>query len=135
MPFHTRQGFVSMVAWALSFPKHFRRSSSSRRGTSQVTYVTMVPRGNETLRRMLYFLHPCERFLHFEAAAVSTAGAFILPGRYVISAGDVSPGFPRTDYTRVSERGNTKAFPKRFRRSSSSRRGTMVTYVTWDVLG
>ncbi len=90
MPFHTRQGFVSMVAWALSFPKRFRRSSSSRRGTSQVTYVTMVPRGNETLRRMPYFLHPCERFLHFEAAAVSTAGAFILPGRYIISAGDVS---------------------------------------------
>ncbi len=33
---------------------------------------------------------PCERLLHFEAAAVITAGAFILPGRYVISAGDVS---------------------------------------------
>ncbi len=54
------------------------------------TYVTMVPWGNEMLRCMPYFLHPCECLLHFEAAAVFTAGAFILPGRYVISAGDVS---------------------------------------------
>ncbi len=47
--FHTRQGFASLAAWISRSPC-VRRSSSSRRGTSQVTYVTMVPRANETLR-------------------------------------------------------------------------------------
>ncbi len=48
--FHARQGFASLAAWISRSPC-VRRSSSSRRGTSQVTYVTMVPRANETLRR------------------------------------------------------------------------------------
>ncbi len=47
---HTKQGFASQAAQISRFPKASRHSSSSRRGTSQVTYVTMVPRGNETLR-------------------------------------------------------------------------------------
>ncbi len=48
--FHTRQGFASLAAWISRSPC-IQCSSSSWRGTSQVTYVTMVPRGNETLRR------------------------------------------------------------------------------------
>ncbi len=48
--FHTRQGFASLAAWISHFPSA-RRSSSSRRGTLQVTYVTIVPRGNEMLCR------------------------------------------------------------------------------------
>ncbi len=60
---------------------------------------------------MPYFLHPCERSFHFEAAAVFTAGAFILPGHYVISAGDV--GIPlRTDYTRMSGAWEHRGVPK-----------------------
>ncbi len=76
--------------------------------------VAQVPKGNvpgyvcnhgsprnETLRCIPYFLYSCERLLHFEAAAVITAGAFILPGRYVISAGDDS-----RDYLgRITHRG------------------------------
>ncbi len=65
------------------------------------------------MRLMPNLLHSCERLLHFEAAAVFSKGAFILPGRYVISAVDVSQGFPRMDYTRMSEHRDTGAFPKR----------------------
>ncbi len=64
------------------------------------------------LRRMPYFLHPCEHFLHFEAAADSTAGAFILPGRYVISAGDVSRdslGRITHDFQRVGTQGRSQS--------------------------
>ncbi len=39
----TRQGFVSMAAWASRSPSVSKSSSSSWKGTSQVTYVTMVP--------------------------------------------------------------------------------------------
>ncbi len=45
-------------------PKVFDAAWSSRKGTSQVTYVTLVPWGNEMLRRRPYFLHPCGRLLH-----------------------------------------------------------------------
>ncbi len=84
-----------MVAWALSFPKCF---------LMQLEF----PKGNA----MPHFMHPCERFLHYEAAAVSIAGAFILPGRYVSSASEVSQ-----DYTCVSERGNTGWSQSVFQRS------------------
>ncbi len=47
--FHTRQGFASLAAWISCSPS-VRRSLSPQRGTSQVRYVTMVPRGNEMLR-------------------------------------------------------------------------------------
>ncbi len=48
-----------------------------------------------------------------EAAAAFTAGAFILPGSYIISAGDVSGDFLGWDYIHISERENKQAFPKR----------------------
>ncbi|KAI2649174.1 Ketol-acid reductoisomerase (NADP(+)) [Labeo rohita] len=58
-----RQGFGSLVAWA-SRSHSVLRSSSSWRKMSQVTYVTLVPRGNEMLHLEPYFRHPSERSLH-----------------------------------------------------------------------
>ncbi|KAL0194815.1 hypothetical protein M9458_008387, partial [Cirrhinus mrigala] len=50
-------------------------------GTSQVTYVTLVPRGNETLCLDPSFRHPCRALASFpEADAGSFARAFMLPG-------------------------------------------------------
>ncbi len=47
-------------------PKAFDAARSSRKGTSQVTYVTLVPWGNEMLSRRPYFLHHCGRLLHLK---------------------------------------------------------------------
>ncbi len=124
-----------MVAWAFTFPKRFRRSSSSRRGTSQVTYVTMVPRGNETLRRMPYFLHPCERLASTsqKLTLLVFGWAFKLSGLYVTPPVTFrhSVGLITYMFQSVGTQGRS---PKRFRRSVSFPRGTMVTYVTWDVI-
>ncbi len=43
VPSHTRQGFANLAAWKSHSPSVFRHSLSSRRGTSLVTYITMVP--------------------------------------------------------------------------------------------
>ncbi|KAL0149189.1 hypothetical protein M9458_055423, partial [Cirrhinus mrigala] len=49
-----------------------------------VTYVTMVPRGNETLRLGPYFQHPCSACFSIQKLpAACTAHAFKLPGLYV----------------------------------------------------
>ncbi len=43
-------------------PKAFDTSRVPKGERLKVTYVTLVPRGNETL--LPYFRHPCEHFLH-----------------------------------------------------------------------
>ncbi len=96
--------------------------------TSQVTYVTMVPRGNETLRRGAL------------GNAISDVQLWII---CVISQNwrpDVRCGW-RHDQVMCSRRqllgmkhsSSRDAGSMALRRSVSFPRGTMVSYVTWDV--
>ncbi len=104
--------------------------------TSQVTYVTMVPRmGNETLRPLgvamgnalnvtRVWRYICKNTNYWPATAhdVTTGATIIkeLPGEYIIRFFDRSL---RPKHGR-KPRGRSVSFPTR---------GTMVTYVTWDV--
>ncbi|KAI2647030.1 Acylphosphatase [Labeo rohita] len=60
----TRQGLRSLVAWASRSQSVSGRSSSSRRGLSQVTYVTMVPEERDAASRFHPSGIPAERSLH-----------------------------------------------------------------------
>ncbi len=104
--------------------------------TSQVTYVTMVPRvGNETLRPLgvatgnafsvtRVWRYICKNTIRWPATAddVTTGATIIkgLPGEYIISffVWSLRPKHG------PKPRGRSVSFPTR---------GTMVTYVTWDV--
>ncbi len=104
--------------------------------TSQVTYVTMVPRvGNETLRPLgvatgnassvtRVWRYICKNTIRWPATAHDvTTGATIIkgsPGEYIISffVWSLRPKHG------PKPRGRSVSFPTR---------GTMVTYVTWDV--
>ncbi len=99
-----------------------RRSLSSRKGTSQVTHVT---------RRCVAAILPASL-----RAFTSIWSCNCLQCRCFYTFWSLhhlwrwrQPGFPQTDYTHMSECGNTGVFPKR-----PPTQGTMVTYVTWDVL-
>ncbi len=118
--FHTRQGFPSLAAWISRSPS-VRRSSSSRKGTSQVTYVTMVPRANETLRRRAILL---ASLLEANTGCI----LHVLLSLLVIMspAHDVMP-IVCTDYTYDSEHGIAEGVPLCIWRSVSFHRGTMVT--------
>ncbi len=104
--------------------------------SSQVTYVTMVPRvGNETLRPLgvatgnassvtRAWRYICKNTIRWPATAHDvTTGATIIkgsPGEYIISffVWSLRPKHG------PKPRGRSVSFPTR---------GTMVTYVTWDV--
>ncbi len=104
--------------------------------TSQVTYVTMVPRvGNETLRPLgvatgnafsvtRVWRYICKNTIRWPATAHDvTTGVTIIkgpPGEYIISffVWSLRPKHG------PKPRGRSVSFPTR---------GTMVTYVTWDV--
>ncbi len=70
----------SVLRRSVSFPKGNVPGYASNHGSLREQDAASLP----------YFLHPCERLLPFEAATIFNAGAFILPGRYIISADDVS---------------------------------------------
>ncbi len=105
--FHTKQGFTSMAAWTSRSPKRLLRSSSSRRGMSQVTYVTIVPRGNETLRRRAI---PTRALLH--SWKLMPAARHVLLSILVMTspAPDVWPSI-LTDYTYDLELDNADGVP------------------------
>ncbi len=105
------------------------------RGTSQVTYVTMVPRvGNETLRPLGF--GPCfGRKLQTKKLMMYSPGdPFIMVAPVVTSwavAGQRMVFLHMYLQTRVT----LEAFPvatPRGRSVSFPTRGTVVTYVTWD---
>ncbi len=104
-----------------------------RRGTSQVTYVTMVPRmGNETLRPLGF--GPCfgRKLQTTKRMMYSPGGPYIMVTPVVTSwavAGQRMVFLHMYLQTRVT----LKAFPiatPRGRSVSFPTRGTMVTYVT-----
>ncbi len=133
---------VDRVKWLLKdcFSLHtcslFHCLSCGRGWTSQVTYVTMVPRvGNETLRPLgvatgnassvtRVWRYICKHTIRWPATAHDvTTGATIIkgsPGAYIISffVWSLRPKHG------PKPRGRSVSFPTR---------GTMVTYVTWDV--
>ncbi|KAI2647325.1 Transposon Ty3-G Gag-Pol polyprotein [Labeo rohita] len=114
----TRQGLRSLVAWASRSPSIYGRSSSSRRGTSQVTYVTMVPRGNETLRLGPSFWHPCRALASFsEADAGRLRTCFYASWSVTSPARDILLSH-WSDYT-CSERGCAKGVPLAFTDAAS----------------
>ncbi len=110
------------------------RSSSSWRGTSQVTYVTLVPRGNETLRLGPYFGIPASGLLHSWSWRRFHRTCFLcFLADYVTRPWCLAHPLDRLHM--CSERGHAGAFPK----ASSGRRRlvpsrTRVTYVTWEGL-
>ncbi|KAL0150829.1 hypothetical protein M9458_053865 [Cirrhinus mrigala] len=112
--FHTRQGFE--VWW------HGHLVPIAFFDAARVTYVTMVPRGNETLPLGPYFQHPCSAcFSIKKLPAACTAHAFKLTGLYVTPP--VTSRFSIGLYAHVFQSVVTLeavSFP----------RGTMVTYVT-----
>ncbi len=75
-----------MVAWAY-LSQSVRRSSKFPQGTSQVTHVTLISLRERDAASQAMLPTSLRALTSLEAAA---AGAFILPGRYVISAGDIS---------------------------------------------
>ncbi len=123
----------------ITFPIATPRGRSSKfpwRGTSQVTYVTMVPRvGNETLRPLGF--GPCfgRKLQTKKRMMYSPGGPYIMVAPVVTSwavAGQRMVFLHMYLQTRVT----LKAFPiatPRGRSVSFPTRGTMVTYVTWDV--
>ncbi len=64
-----------------------------------------------------------------KAAATFTTGAFILPGLYVITAGDVSGDSLGWDFIHISERENKQAFPKRSTQLEVPEGGTLNYYL------
>ncbi len=126
---------LSLLLFFLS-PTHKQRLRSKYAEPSQVTYVTMVPRvGNETLRPLgvatgnassvtRAWRYICKNTIRWPATAHDvTTGATIIkgsPGEYIISffVWSLRPKHG------PKPRGRSVSFPTR---------GTMVTYVTWDV--
>ncbi|KAI2647584.1 ORF V: Enzymatic polyprotein [Labeo rohita] len=119
---------LELVAWASRSHSVFRRGSSSRRGTSQVTYVTLVPRGNETPRLEASFLRPCERCFSLKLPFIL---AHVLLCFLVC---DVTPVTSRSSIGLISHVFRARSRWRRshsvFRRGVSFPRGTRVTYVT-----
>ncbi len=103
--------------------------------TSQVTYVTMVPRvGNETLRPLGF--GPCfgRKLQTKKRMMYSPGGPYIMVAPVVTSwavAGQRIVFLHMYFQTRVTLRASPIATP-RGRSVSFPTRGTMVTYVTWD---
>ncbi len=104
----------------ISFPKCFDAARVPEEVRLKVTYVNLVPRGNETLclgATLLAFLRALASFL--EADAGSTARAFMLPGLYVTPPVTSRPSIGLITYV-IQSVVMLKAFPKRFDAASCS---------------
>ncbi len=100
---------------------------------SQVTYVTMVPRGNKTLRRktlgeclqryqaLNHMCNQSNRWARHQRRVTSWPGS--------LKACEVQPALAsRNEASSSRDAGNMS-----LHRNVSIPQGTMVTYVTWDV--
>ncbi len=117
----------------ISFPWRFDAARCSRRGTSQVTYVTLVPqRERDAASQGHTSGFPTRAMLH--SWKLAPAAHHVLLSIVVVTspAPDVWLSI-LTDYTYDSELDIADGVPLAFRRSVSFPRGTRVTYVTWDV--
>ncbi len=123
----------------ITFPIVAPRGRSSKfpwRGTSQVTYVTMVPRvGNETLRPLGF--GPCfGRKLQTKKRMMYSPGSPYIVVAPVVTSWAVAGQRMVFLHMFLQARVTLEAFPivaPRGRSVSFPTRGTMVTYVTWDV--
>ncbi len=123
----------------ITFPIVASRGRSSKfpwRGTSQVTYVTMVPRvGNETLRPQGF--GPCfGRKLQTKKRMMYSPGSPYIVVAPVVTSWAVAGQRMVFLHMFLQARVTLEAFPivaPRGRSVSFPTRGTMVTYVTWDV--
>ncbi len=111
-------------------PKAFDAVWSSRKGTSQVTYVTLVPWGNEMLSRRPYFLLHCGRLLHLKLPPPSWQVLFL---NFLVATSSppvTSAGIPLDEITYIFQSVRTNRQSQSVRRSISF---PQDTYVTWDV--
>ncbi len=124
----------------ITFPIATPRRRSSKfpwKGTSQVTYVTMVPWiGNETLRPL--GCEPCFGCkLQTKKRMMCPPGVPFIAVAPVVTSWAVAGQQVVFLYCMLQTRVTLKAFPiatNRGRNVSFPIQGTMFTYVTWDVL-
>ncbi len=79
-----------MVAWAYRSQKRLRRSSKFPRGNVPGYICNPGSLSEQDAASQAIPPTSLRALTSLETVAAVTAGAFILPGRYVISAGDVS---------------------------------------------
>ncbi len=91
---------------------------------------TLVPRGNETLGLVPYFLHPCERLALTYKKLTLLVMDVLLSFLFSTSPCPWRLAIPLDWFHTCFKTRSRRSVPKAFRRSVSFPRGTRVTYIT-----